>query len=129
MLSLGLLGIVGLAFGRRTRELKVLLLMALCSGFLAMQVVRTGSRGAVIALIVGFLVFPLKKTKRLSSKIQLVLLGVLAIGFLAWSSYRSDSVRERWEVPSPPVTRPAGIPFFLRRGTCSWRSPCLAGGP
>ena len=97
ILSLGLLGIVGLAFGRRTREFKVFVLMALCSGVLAIAIVRTGSRGAVIALIVGFLAFPLKKTKRLSSKIQLVLIGVLAIGFLAWTSYQSESVRERWE--------------------------------
>ena len=97
LLSLGLLGVVGLAFGRRTRDFKVLLLMMLCSGVLAIAIVRTGSRGAAIALIVGFLAFPLKKTRRLSSKIQLVLIGVLAIGFLAWTSYRSESVRERWE--------------------------------
>jgi O-antigen ligase len=97
ILSLGLLGIVGLAFGRRTREFKVLLLMTVCSGVLAMQIVRTGSRGAVVALIVGFLAFPLKRTRRLASKIQLVLIGVLAIGFLARASYQSESVRERWE--------------------------------
>jgi O-antigen ligase len=46
---------------------------------------------------VGFLAFPLKRTRRLASKIQLVLIGVLAIGFLARASYQSESVRERWE--------------------------------
>ena len=129
ILSLGLLGIVGLAFGRRTRELKVLLLMALCSGFLAMQVVRTGSRGAAIALIVGFLVFPLKKTKRLSSKIQLVLLGVLAIGFLAWTSYRSDSVRERWEATFATGDTAGRETIFSEAWNMFLEKPLLGWGP
>lgn len=129
MLSSGLVGIVGLAFGRRTRELKVLLLMAACSGVLAMQIVRTGSRGALIALIVALLAFPLKKTKSLSSKIQLVLIGVLAIGFLAWTSYRSELVRERWEATFATGDTAGRDTIFAQAWNMFLEKPLLGWGP
>lgn len=97
VLSLGLLALVGLAFGRQKGDFKAFLLMAACSGLVAIGIVRTGSRGAAIALIVGLLVFPLKRTRRLGAKLMLVLVGAAAIGFLVWASYRTESVRERWE--------------------------------
>jgi len=97
VLSLGLLALLGLAFGRQKSDFKTFLFMALCSGILAIQIVRTGSRGSLIALIVGFLAFPMKRTKSLASRFGLVLVGALAIGSLVWTSYRSESVRERWE--------------------------------
>jgi len=97
VLSFGLLALSGLAFGRQKGDFKALLLMGLCSGILAIEIVRTGSRGSVIAIIVAFMAFPLKRTKRLISKFGLVLTGALAVSFLVWTSYRSESVRERWE--------------------------------
>jgi O-antigen ligase len=97
ILSLGLLALCGLAFGRQKSDLKALFLMAFCSGLLALEIVRTGSRGSIIAIIVSLMAFPLKKTKKFTSKLGLVLLGVLAVGFLVWASYSIKSVRERWE--------------------------------
>ena len=97
ILSLGLLALCGLAFGRQKGDFKAISLMVLCSGLIAIEIVRAGSRGAMIALIMSFMVFPLKKTKRFASKLGLVLVGSLVIGILVWTSYRTEAVWKRWE--------------------------------
>jgi len=93
----GLLALCGLAFGRQRSDLKALLLMVFCSGLLALEIVRTGSRGSIVALIMSLMAFPLKKTKRFASKLGIVLAGILVVGFLVWASFSIKSVRERWE--------------------------------
>jgi O-antigen ligase len=96
VLSLGLLIVVGLAYGRAKTDLKSRLLFWLFGGVLAVMIVVTGSRGAMIALLLALLVFFLHD-KDLRVKLKVGSAVVLAVGVLGWLSYAIEPVRERWE--------------------------------
>ena len=96
ILSLGLLVVIGLGYGRAKTELKIRLLCWLCSAGLAVMIVVTGSRGAMIALFLALLVFFLQG-RSLKVKLKVGVVIVLALGFLGWLSYEIEPVRERWE--------------------------------
>ncbi len=96
LLSLGLLALAGLAYGRKVTNFKVRLLFWLCAGILAVAIIRTGSRGAMLALVVGFLVF-LLHGRSLRAKLKIGLIAILAISFLGLTAYQIEAVRIRWE--------------------------------
>ena len=96
ILSLGLLVVIGLGYGRAKTELTIRLLCWLCSAGLAVMIVVTGSRGAMIALFLALLVFFLHG-RSLKVKLKVGVVVVLALGFLGWLSYEIEPVRERWE--------------------------------
>jgi O-antigen ligase len=96
LLSLGLLALSGLAYGRKITNFRFRLLFWLCAGVLAVTIIRTGSRGAMLALVVGFLVFFLQG-KSLGTKLKIGLVAILAIGFLGIAAYQIEAVRVRWE--------------------------------
>lgn len=96
LLALGLLALVGLAYGRKEIDNKVRLLMWLSGGILAIATIRTGSRGAMTALVVGLLFFSLKGRSVLSM-LKVGLIVIPAISSLLWVSYHSEAVRRRWE--------------------------------
>jgi O-antigen ligase len=96
-LALGLLALVGLAFGRKNRDWKAFLLFWLASGIIAIAIVQTGGRGAMLALV-GSLSVLFLKGKSLPAKIRLGLIGIVGIATLAFASYQIDAVRKRWEM-------------------------------
>jgi O-antigen ligase len=96
LLSLGLLALAGLAYGRKVTDFKVRLLFWLCAGILAVAIIRTGSRGAMLALVVGFLVFFLHR-RSLRAKLKIGLIAIMAISFLGFTAYQIEAVRVRWE--------------------------------
>jgi O-antigen ligase len=96
VLSLGLLALVGFAYGREHVGLKVRLLTWLSFGILASALIRTGSRGATLGVVAGFMAF-LLKGKSLETKIKIGLIVVLGIGSLVWASMHIEAVRVRWE--------------------------------
>jgi O-antigen ligase len=96
VLSLGLLALVGLAYGREDMSLKVRLLTWLSFGVFAAAIIRTGSRGAIVALVAGFMTF-LLKGRSLGTKLKVGLIALLAIGALVWISSHIEAVRVRWE--------------------------------
>jgi hypothetical protein len=86
--ALGLLGLAGLAYGRNNKDRTVRFLFWGCSGMLALAIIRTGSRGAIVALIVGFLAF-LLKGRSLGSKLKM---GAVALQpLLSWVSHPTKS--------------------------------------
>jgi O-antigen ligase len=96
ILSLGLLIVVGLAYGRENTDLKSRFVFWLCSGVLALSIVITGSRGSIIAVMAGLLVLFLKG-KTLKFKLKMGTVVILAVSLLGWLSYEIPAVRERWE--------------------------------
>jgi O-antigen ligase len=96
VLSVGMLSLVGLAYGRREIDKKVRLLAWLSCGILLISIVRTGSRGDVIALVIGLLIF-IMKPDRLWQNIKTGSILLLVIGSLVFVSYQVAPVRERWE--------------------------------
>jgi O-antigen ligase len=95
-LSLGLLALVGLAYGRGEMSRRARVVFWLFSGFLLLAIVRTGSRGAIVALLAGLLVFLVKRAN-LGLKVKLGLALILLVGSLVIASYYIEPVRARWE--------------------------------
>ena len=96
VLSIGLLILVGLAYGRENSDSKVRLLTWLSFGVLAAAIIRTGSRGATVALVGGFVAF-LLKGRSLETKLKVGIIILLGISSLVWASYSIEAIRVRWE--------------------------------
>jgi O-antigen ligase len=96
VLSLGLLAVFGLAYGREKTDWKARLLFWTTSAVLATAIVRTGSRGGALALALAFGVLLFKKGG-IGKKLKLFGLGLVVICVLAVFSYQIPAVRERWE--------------------------------
>lgn len=96
VLSLGLLSLFGLAYGRWKQDWKGRLLFWLGSGILAIGMVKSGSRGAVLAVVGSLSIFFLRG-KSLATKLKFGLVALAGIVFLVVASYRIEAVRVRWE--------------------------------
>jgi len=66
-------------------------------GLLAVQLVRTQSRGAMLALAMGLLTYALT-AKRFTGKLKMAVVGAIVIAAVGTIVMRSDLVRERWTV-------------------------------
>lgn len=96
MLSLGLLGLLGLAYGRKSEDGRIGLLAWMCFGIVAIGVVLTGSRGALLSLVVGIMALMTRQGQSVL-RIRMVLIAVFTIACLVWASYANEAVRVRWE--------------------------------
>jgi len=96
VLSIGLLALVGLAYGQKNIDIKVRRLAWLSFGVLVAAIIATGSRGAIIALMVGLVAF-LLRGRSLATKLKAGLIVLVSISSLVWASYQIEYVRERWE--------------------------------
>ena len=96
VLSIGLLALFGLAYGRQLTDWKIRLTFWAMSALIALSIVRTGSRGAIIALALSFgiLIF---KTGDITIKFKMAVFGLAAVILLGIFSYQVDAVRRRWE--------------------------------
>jgi O-antigen ligase len=126
VLSLGLLALFGLAYGRTKNDWKGRLLFWLGSGIIAIGLVRAGSRGAVVALVASLSVFFLRG-KSLATKLKFGLIGFVGIIVLAGASYQIDAVRVRWEktfydqdVAGRQKLYPAAIGMILESSLIGW---------
>jgi O-antigen ligase len=96
MLSLGVLALLGLAYGRQIQDWKARILFWGVGGVMGLNILKTGSRGAALALAVTVLLFFLKG-KNWAGKLKFGGVALVGILLLAWFSYRIDAVRVRWE--------------------------------
>jgi O-antigen ligase len=96
ILTLGLLALLGLAYGGKKISKTGRIFFWIFSAFLFLSVVRTGSRGAILGLLVGLGVF-LTKRGNLSGRIRIAAVIVLSVVFVAVASYSNPAVRARWE--------------------------------
>jgi len=126
MLALGLLTLVGLVVGLRRDWIRPRFLMWPVAALLAITLVQTGSRGALLAFGAGLSVLTLRKGTLLS-KLRNVLLVLLGIGFFFWIAFQSDLVRHRFAVTveegnlsEREQIYPAAWQMFLEKPVMGW---------
>ena len=96
VVAMGIISVFGLAYGREKSNWKDRLLFWSTSALLAVSLVRTGSRGALLALMLSFALLWFKKGN-IATKLKLAFLALIACAFLAIASYQIPEVRVRWE--------------------------------
>ena len=96
VLSLGVLALVGLAYGRRINEKKLRILSWFAGPLLLILIVRTGSRGNLLALLLAMLALVIKP-HAIRENLKTSFMVLVAITTLAFASYQIEFVRERWE--------------------------------
>jgi O-antigen ligase len=126
VLSIGLLALFGLAYGRQIADWKIRLTFWAMSALIGLSIVRTGSRGAIIALALSFgiLIF---KPGAIKIKFKMAVFGLAAVILLGIFSYQVDSVRKRWEdtliegkVAGRDVIYTEALGMFLERPIFGW---------
>ena len=100
-LAVGLLALLGLAYARTDMDARIMtarvkLLAWLCFGWLAVGLVATGSRKAMIGLLVGVFLLVVKQGN-FARKVQVGIIALLAIIALAWTAYDNQVIWSRWE--------------------------------
>lgn len=127
-LSLGLLALAGLAFGREKRDRKALLLFGFGFAIVAIAIVQTGGRGAVLALAASLLFLALKG-KSLATKLWLGLVALVAIAVIGVASYQIDAVRKRWELTVDQGSLSGRETIFVVASEMFKEKPLLGWGP
>jgi O-antigen ligase len=95
-LVLGLVTLIGLAYGQANMNRKARVCFWFFSALLFIAIMRTGSRGAVLALVAGCGVFMLHRAS-LSQRIKVWVLVVVGLVLLVIASFTVDTMRTRWE--------------------------------
>lgn len=90
--ALGLIAILGLAYGRQERDGKTRFLAWIPFLIMAGVLIKTGSRGAMLALVIGIAFF-LVKGGNLRSKIGLGLIALIGLVAFVWLTVHSDSFK------------------------------------
>ncbi len=95
ILAAGMVALIGLVYARRQRSLSALLVPAGLAGLIGFAVLETGSRGGLLALLGGVLVFALAAE---SSRARLRNAGIaaLAIILLVLGTLQLPVMRNRW---------------------------------
>ena len=126
VMSVGLLALVGLAYGRKDVDKKVRLLAWASSAILLLTIVRAGSRGTMIAVAVALVALTVKPHK-IREKLKAGVVALLVIASLIWASFSIDTIRERWEktyyegdVAGRDVIYPMAWGMFLEKPLLGW---------
>lgn len=96
MLSLGLIVLLGFAYGRASREGGIGWPTWVGSASLAAGIVLSGSRGAFVALVVGIMCLALRPGHS-ALQVKIWIATVFALLVLVVATYQNDAVRLRWE--------------------------------
>lgn len=96
ILTLGLLALIGLTYGRAKSIMKPRFIIWPLVLLIGVAIVQTGSRGGLLALGCGLMVFVLVGGSSLT-KLRNVLGVLLIMGFFIWAGFQSESTRIRFE--------------------------------
>ena len=94
MLSLGVLALLCLAHGRAKEDWKARTVFWGVSGFMAIAILQTGSRGAVLALAITIMIFFLRG-QTWTAKLRFGAVALVGVVILAGLSYAIEPVRTR----------------------------------
>ncbi|HEY3279494.1 MAG TPA: O-antigen ligase family protein [Gemmatimonadales bacterium] len=128
LISAGMLALFSLTHGRIAKPGLARLLVWPVLALMAVAVEDTGSRGGLLALIGGLLVFlVLNRAKTLGGRLRVVLIGAFAIGALAYTASQTEVMRNRLEDTAETGTMagredlyPALWDMFLERPITGW---------
>ena len=95
-LCVGLLSVVGLAYGRAQRVLRPFLAALPLAALIGLAIILGGSRGQLVALAVGLWAFSLTGNT-LGARVKHSIVAILAIGLLTWGALQSPVMRRRIE--------------------------------
>lgn len=95
-LSLGLIALVGITYGRIAIERKVTLFAWTAFPIIGTAIVMTGSRAALVGLVVGITLLVIRDGTW-KAKLRIGSIVVLAIGFLIFAAFSNDTMRARLE--------------------------------
>jgi O-antigen ligase len=95
MLSLGMLAVIGLAYGRRDRFSWLGKVAWLIIPALGIAILQGGSRGALLALTLALGVFALSG-RTFGAQVRNAVLTLLALVLLAWAAIASPLMQERF---------------------------------
>lgn len=95
-LSLSLIILVGIVYGRITVERRVTLIAWIVFPIIGTAIIMTGSRGSLLGLVLGITLLVLRDGTW-ETKIKMGSIVVLAVGFLAFTAFSNDSMRTRLE--------------------------------
>jgi O-antigen ligase len=125
ILVLGLLALIGLTYGQGKSALHRYLAWPLFA-VMAVTIVQTGSRGALVAMAAGLMIFVLKEGS-MWSKVRNVVTILLLVGFFAFVSFESDVARERFEraeeeggLARREEIYPNALEMFLEKPMTGW---------
>jgi O-antigen ligase len=97
VLSLGLLALIGLSFGRRNPRLISRVAFIVCPAVMVLVIAQTGSRGGAAALVAGLPPFLLSRDRIAANKIKVVAVLTILVVLIGIISFQIESVRVRWE--------------------------------
>ncbi|MCU1288830.1 MAG: hypothetical protein JWN60_1059 [Acidobacteria bacterium] len=96
ILSLGLLSLIGLAYGQRKSFIKPPIFVWISFAIIGITIVQTGSRGGLLALGAGISVFVLRKGS-IAVKARNLMLVAVGIGFFIFIASQSATTSSRFE--------------------------------
>lgn len=95
-LSLGLIALVGITYGRIMVESRMALFAWMAFPIMGTAIIMTGSRGALVALVFGIALLIIRDGDW-RTKLKITLIVGLAISFLAFTALTDDGMRTRLE--------------------------------
>jgi O-antigen ligase len=126
ILAAGMVALIGLAYGRRDRSRRGLLLTGAVGALLGFAVLETGSRGGLLALVGGVLVFALAADS-LRARLRNMAIGLVAISLLLAGALQLPVMKNRWEdsvrtgnLAGREQLYPALWTMFLERPVLGW---------
>ena len=125
ILSLGLLALFGLAYGRTKNDWKARLVFWFGAGILAVAIIQTGSRGPLVAVLVSLAVFFLKG-KNIATKLKFGVIALAGVLFLVMVSTTMKPCafvgKKRFMTKTWLVARiyPAAIGMILESPLIGW---------
>jgi O-antigen ligase len=96
ILAAGMVALIGLAYSHRYQTRLGLLLTAVLGALLGFAVLETGSRGGLLSLVGGVLVFALAAPS-LRARLRNMTIGLLAISLLVAGALQLPVMKNRWE--------------------------------
>jgi O-antigen ligase len=128
LISSGILALFGLAYGRAATPLRARVLVWPVMALMAVAVEDTGSRGGLLSLIGGLLVFlVLHRSATVFGRVRAIVIGTAAIAALAWTASNTEVMRNRLEDTAETGTMagredlyPALWDMFLEKPITGW---------
>jgi hypothetical protein len=126
--SIGALALIGLAYARQSRKKKLQVLAWLAGPLLLVTAVRTGSRGALIALLPALCAL-IVKPHAIRENLKAAFMVLVGVTILAAASYQIEPVRHRWEKTLEAADTSGREQIFETASEMILDSPLIGWGP